>query len=234
MKVTRRSFLGTVGPAAAAIGTLAAPLTSAEAELVYRHADWKFADFDKLLQFKGRGKQVYDVHPIGGGDFLSVIKNSINGLHYGYDIPTDEIKIVAAMHGPANLLNFDDSMWTKYKFGETFKIDDPETKKPATTNVFYPKKFPKGSSDPSDRSGIYQDYGIEALLPRGLQLLCCHNATESQAMRIIKQNSLTASVEDVVQDLQSHMLPGVMLVPAMVAAIHMLQTQGHYSYIVAP
>ena len=234
MKVTRRSFIGTVGTGVAAMTTLAAPLSSANAELVYRHADWKFADFDQLLKFKGRGKQMYDVHPIGDGDFLSVIKNSINGLHYGYDIPPAEIKIVAAMHGPANMLNFDDSMWAKYKLGEMLKIDDPVTKKPATRNIYYPKKFPTGSSDPSDRTGIYQDYGIEALIPRGLQLLSCHNATEGQAARIVKQNSLKDSVEDIVQDLQSHTLPGVMLVPAMVAAIHILQSQGHYTYIVAP
>jgi hypothetical protein len=234
MKVSRRSFLGTVGTGVAAMGTMAGTFATADGELVYQHAEWKFADFDKLLKFKGRGKQVYDVHPIGDGDFLGVIKNSINGLHYGYDIPMDEIKIVAAMHGPANLLNFDDSMWAKYKFGEVFKIDDPATKKPATSNIYYPKKYPTGSTDPSDRAGIYQDYGIAALLPRGLQLLCCHNATEAQAGRMVKQNSLKDSVEDVVADLQSHMLPGVMLVPAMVAAIHMLQSEGHYSYIMAP
>jgi hypothetical protein len=216
------------------MGAFAAPLAGAEAELVYRHADWKYAEFDKLLKFKGRGKQVYDVHPIGDGEFLGVIKNSINGLHYGYDIPMEEIKIVAALHGPANVLNFDDSMWAKYEFGKVFKIDDPATKKPAVRNVYYPKKNPNGSADPSDRSGIYQDSGIEALLPRGLQLLCCHNATEAQAGRLVQANGLKATIEDVVADLQSHMLPGVMLVPAMVAAIHMLQSEGHYSYIVAP
>jgi hypothetical protein len=234
MKVSRRSFLGTVGTGVAAMSTMAGSLGSAEGELVYRHTDWKFADFDKLLKFKGRGKQMYDVDPIGGGDFLSVIKNSINGLHYGYDIPMNEIKIVAAMHGAANMLNFDDSMWAKYKLGEMLKIEDPTTKAPATRNIFYPKKNPNGSTDPSDRSGIYQDYGIEALLPRGLQLLSCHNATEAQAGRIVKLNSLKESIEDVVGDLQSHTLPGVMLVPAMVAAIHMLQSEGHYSYIMAP
>jgi hypothetical protein len=232
MKVTRRSFLGTAGAGVAAMTTLAA--APAHADLVYKHADWKFADFDKLLKFKGRGKQLYDADPLNNGDFLSAIKNSINGLHFGFDIPADEIKIVACLHGQANLMNFDDSMWAKYKLGEFLKIDDPETKKPATRNPFYPKKNPTGSSDPSDRAGIYQDYGLEALIPRGLQLLSCHNATENQANRLIKQNSLKASTEEVVADFQAHTLPGVMIVPAMVAAIHLLQSEGHYTYIVAP
>jgi hypothetical protein len=234
MKVTRRSFLGTAGAGVAAATTLAGSLASAHADLVYQHNDWNFAGFDKVIKFKGKGKQVYDVHPIKEGDFLSVIKNSMNGLHFGYGIPADQISIVAAMHGPANVINFDDSMWAKYKIGEWQKINDPETKKPATRNIFFPKKHPNGSTNPGDRASIYQDSGIEALLPRGLQLLACHNATEGQANVLIERNSLTASVEEVVQDLQSHALPGVIFVPAMVAAISILQTEGKYSYIVAP
>ena len=234
MKVTRRSFIGSVGTGVAAATTIAGSLASAHADLVYQHNDWNFADFDKLIKFKGKGKQVYDCHPINGGDFFGAIKNSFNGLQFGYGIPADQIKIVAAMHGPANSINFDDSMWAKYKIGEWLKINDPDTKLPATRNIFYPKKNPKGGTNPSDRSSTYQDYGIEALIPRGLQLLGCHNATEGQAATLIKHNSLTASVEEVVQDLQTHALPGVIFVPAMVAAISVLQTEGKYSYIVAP
>jgi hypothetical protein len=234
MKVTRRSFLGNVGTGVAAITTLAGSLASADTGLVYQHADWKFADFNALLKFKGRAKQMYDVHPVNGGDFLSIVKNSMNGFHFGFGIPADEIKIVAAMHGPANMLNFDDSMWAKYKIGERLKIQDPTTDKPAVRNIFFPKKNPTGSSDPNDRSSIYQDFGIEALLPRGLQLLSCHNATEAQVLGIIKQNSLKESVEEIVHDLQTHTLPGVIIVPTMVSAISMLQSEGHFSYIMAP
>jgi hypothetical protein len=234
MKVTRRSFVGTVGTGLAALTTMTAPLASAETGLVYQRTDWKFADFDKLLKFKGKGKQMYDVHPINDGGFLSIVKNSINGLHFGYGVPADQIKIVAAMHGPANMLNFDDSMWAKYKIGEAFKVKDPVTDKPAIRNIYYPKKNPSGSTDPNERTSIYQDYGIEALQARGLQLLSCHNATENQANTLIKQNSLTESVEEIVKDLQAHTLPGVIIVPTMVSAISMLQTEGHYSYIMAP
>jgi hypothetical protein len=230
MNVTRRSFVGTV----AALTAIASAPVSAEGELVYRHTDWKFADFDALLKFKGRGKQMYDVHGINDGGPFSVIKNSINGLTFGFGVPVDQIKIVAAMHGPSNAINFDDSMWAKYKFGEWLKIKDPVTDKPAVRNIFYPKRNPNGTTNPSDHASIYQDYGIEALQARGLQLLSCHNATENQAGSLIKVNSLKESVEEIVADLQSHTLPGVMIVPAMVAAISMLQSEGDYSYIVAP
>jgi intracellular sulfur oxidation DsrE/DsrF family protein len=238
MKVSRRSFLGTVGSGVAAMTVGAAStetaVASAATPLVYEHADWKFAEFDKLLKFKGRGKQMYDLHGMDDGSFFNAMKNSINGLVYGYGVPADEIKLVTCTHGSSNLMNFDDSMWEKYKIGELAKVTDRETGKPALRNVYYPKKNPKGSTDLNDRKSIYQDDSIEALLGRGLQLICCHNATTAQANALIKQNALTVSVEEVVADLQTHTLPGVIVVPAMVAAISMLQSEGHYTYIMAP
>jgi intracellular sulfur oxidation DsrE/DsrF family protein len=236
MNVTRRSFLSTAATTAAALTTLTAAAPEAEAapNLVYRHADWDYAPFDKLLAFKGRGRQLYDCHPIANGDFFGAIKNSFNGLQFGYGIPAADIRIVGAMHGPANLLNFDDSMWAKYAIGEYLKLNDPATGKPATRNPFFAKRTPAGSSDPNDRSGIYHDTSIEALMARGFQMLSCHNSTEGQAQALIAKNGLKVPVEDIVLDLQTHSLPGVIAVPAMVAAIAMLQTEGHYAYIVAP
>jgi intracellular sulfur oxidation DsrE/DsrF family protein len=236
MKVSRRSFLGTVGSGVAAItvGAASAEGALAETPLVYEHGDWKFAEFDKLLKFKGRGKQMYDLHGMDDGSFFNAMKNSINGLVYGYGVPAEEIKLVTCTHGSSNLMNFDDSMWEKYKIGELAKVTDRETGKPALRNVYYPKKNPKGSTELNDRKSIYQDDSIEALLGRGLQMLCCHNATTAQANALIKQNALTAPVEEVVADLQTHTLPGVIVVPAMVAAISMLQSEGHYTYIMAP
>jgi len=51
-------------------------------------------------------------------------------------------------------------------------------------------------------------------------------------MGIVKKFGLKASVEEVVHDLQTHMLPGVISVPAMVSAIAMLQVDGKFAYTV--
>jgi hypothetical protein len=34
----------------------------------------------------------------------------------------------------------EDRLWSKYNFGETFKADDPKTKKPSTRNPFWKPK----------------------------------------------------------------------------------------------
>ena len=77
----------------------------------------------------------------------------------------------------------------------------------------------------------YHDTSIQALQRRGVRFLSCHTATEAQARALIAHNKLTQKPEEVVQDLQRHTLPGVLIVPSMVAAIALLQSEGHFSYI---
>ncbi|MGI9071266.1 MAG: hypothetical protein ACR2JB_08105 [Bryobacteraceae bacterium] len=47
----------------------------------------------------------------------------------------------------------------------------------------------------------------------------------------MKRLNLDESPEQVVRDLQAHTVPGVLIVASMVAAVALLQTEGHYSYI---
>jgi intracellular sulfur oxidation DsrE/DsrF family protein len=178
-------------------------------------------------------KQVYDIIPIGGGGFLNNIKNSLNGLHFGFGIPSEQIQIAAALHGPANMLNMDDYVWKKYKIGEWFKVTDPETGQPAERNIFYPSKhgLKYASSSPDSPDSLYQDTSIQALQHRGVRFLCCHTAVEEQARKLIQLRNLSQKPEEIAEDWLSHVYPGVLVVAAQVAAIALLQTEGHYSYI---
>lgn len=227
MKFTRRLFVST---GAAALGAIGLASDTATAQLVDKHKDWKFGEFDALLRISARAKQVYDIRPIAEGKFLNNIKNSLNGFHFGFDIPVDQIKIVVAMHGPSNMLNFDDSMWEKYRLGEWLKVTDPKTGKPAVRNLYFAKKT-TGSADPEDRASTFQDTSVERLQSRGVKFLSCHTATEEQVSTLIEQYSLKTPPAEIVQELQAHTLPGILIVPAMVATISLLQSEGHYTYI---
>lgn len=207
----------------------------AEAQLVYRKSDWKVEEFEKLVRTPARVKQVYDVTAIGEGKFLNNIKNSLNGLHYGFGIPNNDIQVVGGLHGAANLLLYDDSMWSKYSLGAWLKVTDPASGHPAMTNPFYRSRTATASGsrkeDPDNPESIDQDRSIQALQQRGVRFLSCHTALEEQARVLVKANSLSVEPEAVVQDLMKHVLPGVLIVASMVAAIALLQTDGHYSYI---
>jgi intracellular sulfur oxidation DsrE/DsrF family protein len=227
MHFNRRSFVGT---GIAALGMFGVNLPSGESQLVYKRSDWKSAEFDKLAKYSAQVKQVYDIRPIADGKFLNNIKNSLNGFQVGFGIPAQQIKIAAALHGPSNMLNFDDTMWEKYRLGEFLQVNDPKTGRPATRNP-YVQKTTSNSTNLEDRNSTYQDTSIEALQERGVQFLSCHTATEEQVNAMITKYALKLSAEEIVKDLQSHTLKGVLIVPAMVAAISLLQSSGHFTYI---
>jgi hypothetical protein len=209
----------------------------ADAQLVWRASEWKLAEFHKLVRDPARIKQVHDVVPIADGAFLNGMKNSLNGLQFGFGIPKEQIKVVGGLHGPANMLNYDDYVWNKYQIGEWLNVIDPVTGKPAVRNIFYgSRNSPEqllGPIDPNDEHSLYQDRSMQGLQGRGVQFLSCHTALEEQARILVRRNKLSQSPEAVVEDLLAHTEPGTLVVAGMSAALALLQAQGHYTYVSA-
>ena len=178
---------------------------------------------------------MFEVTGIGDGVFLDLIKNSLNGLEFGFGVPEKQIQIVGALHGPANLLNYDDSVWEKYGLGELFDVNDPATGKPAVRNPYYPSKEGKDlhytSNDPDTEDSKYQDTSLQGLRARGVKFLSCHTALEGQARRVVRGRKLSVAPEEVVKDMMAHAQPGVLIVPSMVASLALLQNRGHYAYV---
>jgi hypothetical protein len=235
--MNRRSFVTTAATGIAALATMGTAGSEAEAQLVYTRSDWKLSEFNRLANNPAHVKQVFDIVSIADGRFLHGIKNSLNGLHFGFGIPNDQIKIVAALHGPANMLNYDDFIWSKYQIGAWLKVTDPATGQPAVDNPYYPSKagpaLSYSTEDPNSRDSLYQDTSLQALQYRGVKLLSCHTALEEQVRALIAHSNLTTQPEEIVKEMLAHTLPDVLVVASMVAAIALLQTNGHYSYITA-
>jgi intracellular sulfur oxidation DsrE/DsrF family protein len=230
--LTRRLFVAQAAAGFAALHTLGQASTSEQPQLVWKSSQWKIKDFRKLVEDRARIKQVYDVTQINQGKFLNNVKNSLNGLRFGFDIPEHQIKIAVALHGPANMINYDDAIWAKYQVGEWLNVTDPATGKPAARNLYYLAKAQPGSAqDPDDPNSVDQDSSVQTLQARGVQFLSCHTALEEQAHALIRRNKLTEPPEVIIQDMLVHALPGVLVVASMVAAVALLQAEGHYTYV---
>ncbi len=228
---SRRNFVGTAVMASGFAALVTAP-ESLRAQLVDTTKDWSLSDFHRLVKSPARIKQVYDVTLIGAGKFLNNIKNSLNGLHFGFGYPMDQIQVVAALHGPTNMMNYDDYVWEKYRIGEWLNVEDPGTGKPATRNIFYSTQMPHFvSRDPESEQSIYQSTKIEVLQSRGVRFLSCHTASEEQSRALIHRFNLSQKPDEIVKDWQAHTIPGVTIVASMVAAIAVLQCENNYSYI---
>ena len=224
---SRRALLG--GAAAAAASAIwNDPL---HAQYVWRKSAWHSEEFDKLVSSVRRVKQVVHADNIDGGRFLRNTKNSLNGLQLGHGVAADQIQIACALNGPANVLNYSDYIWQKYRVGGWAKVTDPATGKPPQRNIFYASKVASGaasgaggsarysSDDPNSDDSLYQDTSIQALQSRGVRFVSCHTSTEEEARAFIQQDGLSVQPEEVANDMVEHALPGVIIVPSLAAAL---------------
>ena len=72
---------------------------------------------------------------------------------------------------------------------------------------------------------------MQALQTRGAQFLSCHTPLEEQVRVLISRDKLSRSPEEIVNDMLARTMSGVTAVASMVAAIALLQAEGHYTYI---
>jgi hypothetical protein len=235
--LTRRGFASKAAACFAALCSFSALKQPAEAQIVWTTSEWKLGSFEELLGEKARVKQLFDITQVENGAALAKVKNSLNGLHYGFGVPVGQIKVVGGLHGPANLLNYDDYVWSKYKIGAWLKIDDPETGQPAVRNPYYVSKLSEAAAritattDPNDEASPLQDASMQGLQRRGVRFLGCHTALEEQVRQLIKHYNLSEDPETIVRDMLAHTVPQVMIVASMVSAIALLQCEERYSYV---
>jgi hypothetical protein len=235
--LTRRGFAAKAAACFAAISSFSTLNQTAQAQIVWTTSEWKLGSFEELVREKARVKQLFDITQVENGAALAKVKNSLNGLHYGFGVPVEEIKLVCGMHGPSNLLNFDDYVWSKYKIGVWLKIDDPATGQPAVRNPYYPSKLSEAearitaTTDPNAETSPLQDASMQGLQRRGVRFLGCHTALEEQVRQLIKHYTLSEDPETIVRDMLAHTQPGVLMTASMVSAIALLQCEGKYSYV---
>jgi hypothetical protein len=175
---TRRQFLrfGALATVAAGIGAMRA----ADAHVLPPEQSHPSA-YEQALAVEGGSKAVFqspfvEASIVRGKArihlLLAQLNNWLNAFQFSYGIPPSELHTAAALYASANVLNYNDTMWQKYRFGEKYNVIDPTTDQPATRNIFWPSFFgPQASTDPNDPKSAYRDPGIEALQRRGTLFL---------------------------------------------------------------
>jgi len=232
--MNRSSFLASSASLFALADAPAAALQNVPGgtHFVERRADFDVAEFRAAVDRPGTEiRQVWEAvafHP----QFFSNVKNSLNGLQFGFGHPAEAIALVVAPHGPSGAYTYTDEIWSKYRIGDLFKLKDAQGA-PVTSNVFLkPAAAIDKNADPDAPNSIYQDTTIETLQSRGVVFLTCHTAVEEHARAIVKGGFAPgANATDVANDILTHLIPGAQVVPAMVATIAVLQTMHRYSYI---
>lgn len=115
---------------------------------------------------------------------------------------------------------FQDSLWEKYKFGEVFKADDPETKAPSVRNPFWK---PKAGAFKVPGFGPIA-IGINELQESGVMFCVCDAATTVYSAALAQ--ALNMEPAAVKKEWMAGLLPGIQVVPSGVWALGRAQEKG--------
>ncbi len=173
-----------------------------------------------LDSLTAKRKQVFDSGSYSDGGMLFYANNYLNAHRDAYDMAYPDVQIVMGMHGDAWPIVLNDAMWEKYKLGAQKKTKDPRTKEFATRNVFWQTRV----GEPG------HEFSVNALQARGATFILCNNVLRFVVTDLAQKHGGT--YEGVRKELMTNMLPGVTVVPAMVAAIGLAQHKG-CSYVYA-
>ena len=211
----RREFLGLSAlGVAAGVGALL-PVAAASA------ATGPATPFTRWLDsISGKHRQVFDMREANGGMAIAWTWVYLLTGQQAYGVAESDLGAVVVLRHNAIPVALADDAWAKYKLGEFFKIDDPETGAPAVRNPFYLKGTPPNPPD----------IAIKPLMERGVKFAACDMAIFFYSMLVSQKMGLKH--DDVKADWNAHVLPGIEHVPSGVVACNGAVARG-CSYIYA-
>lgn len=174
------------------------------------------ADFDHrwLDRLTAKQRSVYDCHVLGDAVPLLKATSYFDASVNGYGHKPGDVQLVMALHASPAYIAFNDAAWAKYGFAERTRSTDPKTNAPAQRNLF----ASEAEGDP------YAAVAVPVLQRRGAIVLFCNNVMRNLSASLARRRNETT--EAVRADLIASFLPGVVLVPAVVAATAMAQERG--------
>jgi hypothetical protein len=218
--------------AAATSGLAGAQNVPGGTHLVERRADFDEPAFAAAVGRAAEIRQVWESVAFRPAMWNNV-RNSMNGLQFGFGYAPGTFVLASAGHGPSAVYSYGEYVWQKYRLGEFFDLRDAAGTR-VSSNLYVTRHSPVDeNADPDDENGLYQDASIEALQRRGLLVLTCHTAVEEQARGIVKNGFAPPgmSADAVAADILTHLIPGAIVVPSMVATLAVLQAKYQYAYI---
>ncbi len=202
----RRRFLAQLSGGLAALTGFAAPAAAEEAGLLSpEHDAW-------MRRARGKHRQFFHATGPGDGAAMLMAANFLDIYTSTYGARPEHVSAVIGVHGSALPIGLVDAAWEKYELGKRISVTDPDTKEPAKRNVF----------------AVSGPISIDTVMRRGVVLLVCNVALTRFSGAIATALSLPQA--EVYNDLKTSVLPGAIVVPALVVAINRAQEKG-FTYV---
>ncbi|MCI0556110.1 MAG: hypothetical protein L0287_34650 [Anaerolineae bacterium] len=212
----RRRFLGSLASGAASLGlaSLADPLQAIAAPMnPVLSPDGKSLD-EWLDGIKGKHKQVFDSMMPENGIPLAWARVFLM-TNKSVGVPESDCSAVLILRHESIPLAMETRLWEKYKFGEMFHLNDPETKAPSVRNMFW---------EPKPNSLPLPGMGINELLASGVLVGVCDMALTVYSRGVAAKMNI--SPDECKKDWVAGVFPGIHIVPSGVLAINRAQERG--------
>jgi intracellular sulfur oxidation DsrE/DsrF family protein len=206
--MNRSTFIA-AGAAGVTIASAVAPSIAAAATpaaLVPGALHFDRPAFEAVLARPFRHHQVFATTRLDDGVVLHYMENSLKAYAEGFGEGPGTLHVAAVMYGTSLAVAMNDNMWTKYGIGAVL---DKMTKdlKPADA-------LAKETKNPFAAR-------VTALMTGGASFFVCNNALSGLASGLAEtMKGDHAAIHD---ELVANMLPGVIVVPAGVAALNACQ-----------
>lgn len=219
-QTNRRNFIGklTAGAAAISLTTIAPSINAFAGEVTLVPA--VYGDPEEMFKkINGKHRVVFDSpHPHEIYPFawprVFLLTNEATGTK------DKDCSVVVVLRHASIGYAMEDRLWSKYKFGEIFQANDPETQQPALRNPFWK---PKAGAFEVPGVGVIL-IGINELQANGVMFCVCSAAINVYSAVLAK--SMNLKHEDVKNDFISGLLPGIQQVPSGVWALGRAQAHG--------
>jgi hypothetical protein len=174
---------------------------------------WDDSWFSKVGAAKH--KALFEASQVEEGVVLSHAVRYLNGMHDALEPADGEVQTVIVIRHSAIPMAFNDAMWEKYKIGKEAKIKDG--KDWATRNPYLTSSRGGGRGDrPSSTISWFASHGHI--------LLGCNLATLGYASSFAQTAGVDSKV--VYEDLKANLVPGMILQPNGIYAVHRAQEAG--------
>lgn len=219
----RRSFLARASATAIALTGLGVGGSPRALEGESATAQGTVPDERWLRNLRGKHKIAFDVEAHRNGHALAQAQSFLDAYEREYGVPARDVSLVMGVRGTGLPIVFTDAIWARYRLGEQYSITDPATKAAASRNPYI-------AANLQANGPVTAAQTVEALQRRGVVFLVCNNTVGSAAKKLAAAGLGEAEV--IRAELRAGVLPGAVLVPAMVIAFNRMQERG-VSYVFA-
>lgn len=159
--------------------------------------------FEALAQQPFPHRQLFAARGTDGESLFNEMRNSLDAYEGEFGGGKGSLHVAAVFYGTAVTFALNDDAWSRYRLAQ-------RVGRTQQTNPFV---------DP-----------MQALMQRGASFFVCNKALTGLAVSIANLPSAQGSADELLSALQGHVLAGITIVPAGVAALNALQ-EAKFTYV---